>query len=266
MASIRALDGKVAIVTGAAGGIGQATAGSLASAGARVALVDLDPDRVDQAREELATSTGRHPNDLLPIVADVTAPEQVERYIERVQGELGPLTILFNNAGIEGEVAGVADYDKNVFERVLRVNVIGAWLNLKFASRAMRDAGGGSIVNTASGAALRGLPYMSAYVASKHAILGLTRTVALELADAGVRVNAVCPGPVSTRMMDSLEHQHEAVGVSADDARQMLTAGIPMHRYGRPEEIAEVVTFLASDAASYITGAVIPVDGGRTAA
>lgn len=265
MASTRALEGEVAIVTGGAGGIGQAAARSLARAGARVALVDLDADQVDKAREDLAEATGRDTKDLLSIAADVTVASQVEHYVERVQSELGALTILFNNAGIEGEVASAADYDEGVFERVLRVNVIGAWLNLKYAGRAMRETGSGSIVNTASGAALRGLPYMSAYVASKHAVLGLTRTAALELADAGVRVNAICPGPISTRMMDSLESQHESVGVSAEDARSLLTAGIPMHRYGEPEEIAEVVAFLASDAASYITGAVIPIDGGRTA-
>jgi NAD(P)-dependent dehydrogenase (short-subunit alcohol dehydrogenase family) len=265
MATSGALDGKVAIVTGGAGGIGQATARSLAAAGARLAIVDIDAERVGRAGKELAASTGREAKDVLPIAADVTSAEQVEHYVERVQSELGPLAILFNNAGIEGEVASAADYKESVFERVLRVNVIGAWLNLKYASRAMSDGGGGSIVNTASGAALRGLPYMSAYVASKHAILGLTRTAALELADSGIRVNAICPGPISTRMMESLERQHAAVGVSASDARSMLTAGIPMHRYGQPEEIAEVVTFLASDAASYITGAVIPIDGGRTA-
>ena len=175
--------------------------------------------------------------------------------------------MLFNNAGIEGQIAHVQDYDQATFERVVRINLLGVWLNLARVTSAMLAAGaGGSIVNTASGAALRGLPFMSAYVASKHAVLGLTRTAAVELAGAGIRVNAICPGPVATRMMDSLERQHEAIGTSAAEAREALTANIPAGRYGHPEEIAELVLFLSSDAASFITGAAMPIDGGRTAA
>jgi len=144
--------------------------------------------------------------------------------------------------------------------------VVGAWLNLRHATIAMLATGRGSIVNTASGAALRGLPHMSAYVASKHAVLGLTRTAAIDLARFGIRVNAVCPGPVATRMMDSLERQHEAIGTSAAEAHRLLVQNIPMGRYGRPEEIAELVTFLDSDAASFITGSAVAADGGRVAA
>jgi NAD(P)-dependent dehydrogenase (short-subunit alcohol dehydrogenase family) len=262
----RNLTDRVAIITGAAGGIGRATARRFAAAGARIALVDADAAGVDAVRAEL-TSNGRSPGDVLALAADVSSPEAVDAYLERVLAELGTPTVLFNNAAIEGEIARTQDYGQDTFERVLRINVVGVWLNLARVVSAMLAAGvGGSIVNTASGAALMGLPFMSGYVASKHAVLGLTRTAAVELASAGIRVNAICPGPTATRMIESLERQHEAIGISAEQAHDALRANIPAGRFGQPEEIAELVLFLASDAASFITGAALPIDGGRTAA
>jgi NAD(P)-dependent dehydrogenase (short-subunit alcohol dehydrogenase family) len=150
----------------------------------------------------------------------------------------------------------------------MSINVRGVWLNLKRAVSLMLEQDGrGSIVNTSSGAGLRGLPLLSAYVASKHAVIGLTRTAAVELAETGIRVNAVCPGPIETRMMGSLEEQKaELAGGAPADARAGYAAPIPMRRYGTAREVAETVAFLASDAASYITGAAITVDGGGSAA
>jgi NAD(P)-dependent dehydrogenase (short-subunit alcohol dehydrogenase family) len=263
----RRLEGKVAIITGAAGGIGRATARLFASEGARLALIDVDAEGAAGLRAELTGTEGRSADEVLAIGADVSREEEVASYVDRVVAELGAPTVLFNNAAIEGEIRPSHEYDPATFERVMRINVFGAWLNLARVTSAMLAGGdGGSIVNAASGAAVMGLPNMSAYVASKHAVLGLTRTAAVELAGSGIRVNAICPGPTDTPMMDSLERKHEAIGISQADAHRALTANIPIGRYGRPEEIAELVLFLSSDAASFITGAGIAIDGGRTAA
>jgi len=251
------LEGKRALITGAAGGIGSATARAFAREGARVALVDMD-------EEALASLRG---DQFVALRGDVADAADVSRYFDEAVDTLGGLDILFNNAGVEGLVCPVQDYDDDAFDRVMRVNVRGVWLNLKRAVQIMLEQGtGGSIVNTSSGGGLRGLPFMSAYVGSKHAVLGLTRSSAVELGGSGIRVNAICPGPTDTRMMKSLEEQRaERMGVSAEGSEGGFSAPIPMGRYGTPEEIAETVAFLASDGASFITGAAIAIDGGRTA-
>jgi NAD(P)-dependent dehydrogenase (short-subunit alcohol dehydrogenase family) len=260
------LDGKRALITGAAGGIGSAAARVFAREGARVALVDLDEAALAKLSEELVGASGRTAADFPVLPGDVTDAAEVDRYMSAAVDRLGGLDALFNNAGIEGVVAGVQDYDDDVFDRVMCVNVRGVWLNLKRAVQLMLENGGGAVVNTSSGAGLLGLPFMSAYVATKHAVLGLSRSAAVELAGSGIRVNAICPGPVGTRMMGSLAEQRASLaGQSVDEAHADFAGPIPMGRYGEPEEVAETVAFLCSDAASYITGAAITVDGGRTA-
>jgi NAD(P)-dependent dehydrogenase (short-subunit alcohol dehydrogenase family) len=246
------LRGRVALVTGAAGGIGRATARAFAREGARLVLVDRDRDALREAEAELA-------GDVVAFAADVTSAEAVEEYVGETVARLGALDVLFNNAGIEGEIAPIVEADAAAFDAVVAVNVTGVWLNLKYALRAMRTLGrGGSVVNTSSGLGLYGVRGMSAYVASKHAVVGLTKAAALEGAGHGVRVNAICPGLVDTRMMAALEQLGQV-------ERPAYEAIVPMGRYGSADEVAELVVFLASERSAWLSGAAISVDGGTAA-
>lgn len=250
---------KVAIITGAGGGIGRATAKRFASEGAALVVVDRDEQGLDTTASEV-TALGAA---VQPVIADVTNDDEVGSMIAGAESEFGGIDILFNNAGIEGTVSPLDSYPEDAFDQVMAVNVKGVWLGMKHVADAFRRRGGGVIVNTASIAGLRGTPGLIAYGASKHAVVGMTKTAAAELAPAGIRVNAVCPSPIETRMMRSIE-----AGASPDDPEALkknLAKGIPLGRYGEPEEVAALVTFLASDDASYITGGIYPVDGGSQA-
>ena len=247
---------RTVLITGGAGGIGAATAKMFLDAGARVALVDVDQDALDQQ----ATSLGSDAR-VLTIQADVSDPGDVARYVQTTIQELGHIDVFFNNAGIEGKVANLVDTTPEDFDRVIGINLRGAFLGLHQVLPHMTDRGKGSIINTSSVAGLDGAPGLSPYVASKHAVTGLTKAAALEVAGAGVRVNSIHPSPVNTRMMRSIE----AGGGDADAQRQAYEQGIPLGRYAEATDIASLVVFLASDEAAFITGAQYRIDGGMGA-
>ncbi len=251
--------GKIAVVTGAANGIGRATAIAFARAGAKLVLVDRDT----AAGEATAGVIRQAGGEAKFVAADVTRSSDVQAYVKASLEAHGRIDCFFNNAGIEGKVMPTAEYDEAMFDAVIGVNVKGVFLGLRHVLPAMLRQKSGAVVNTASVAGLVATPGMPAYVASKHAVIGLTKAAAGEVARQGVRVNAVCPGPVDTRMIHSLEAQLDPANPAAVNERYQ--AAIPSGRYTRPDEIANVVLFLCSDLAVNITGAQWVVDGGRTA-
>jgi NAD(P)-dependent dehydrogenase (short-subunit alcohol dehydrogenase family) len=251
--------GKVALVTGGGNGIGRATCVAFARYGANVAVIDRDAASAAATAGIIRQNGG----EAIAVTADVTRSADVKAYVKATLDTFGRIDCFFNNAGIEGKVTPTAEYDEAVFDQVIGVNVKGVFLGLRHVLPEMIRQGTGAVVNTASVAGLVGTPGMPAYVASKHAVIGLTKTAAGEVARQGIRVNAVCPGPVDTRMIHSLEEQL-APG-NAASVEERYKAAIPSGRYTTAEEVANMVLFLCSDLASNTTGAQFVVDGGRTA-
>jgi NAD(P)-dependent dehydrogenase (short-subunit alcohol dehydrogenase family) len=252
--------GKVALITGGGGGIGRATALGFIARGARVMVVDHDMD-AGQATVGVVRQQG---GEALFTHANVALGAEVKHYVQATLDAWGRIDCFFNNAGIEGTVAAIQDYDDDMFDRVIAVNLRGVFLGMKHVLPVMLRQGSGAIVNTASTSGLFGGPGMAAYVASKHGVLGLTKVASSDVADKGVRVNAICPGPVETRMMRSLESQRNPGNPEAVHAA--LRASAPSGRYTLPEEIAGAVLYLCSDLAGNLTGTQLVVDGGRTGA
>jgi NAD(P)-dependent dehydrogenase (short-subunit alcohol dehydrogenase family) len=251
--------GKVAVITGAGNGIGRQTALGFAARGARVLCVDRD----GPAAQRTAGTIQQQGGEARAQPADVTKSAEVAGYVRATLDAYGRIDCFFNNAGIEGKLAPLAEYDEAVFDEVIAVNVKGVFLGLRHVLPVMLQQKAGAIVNTASVAGLVGTPGIGPYVASKHAVIGLTKTASGEVARSGVRVNAICPGPIDTRMIHSLESQINPADPASVAARYQSM--LPIGRYGTPEEVANLVLFLCSDLAGNITGAQYVVDGGRTA-
>ncbi|GAB3056463.1 SDR family NAD(P)-dependent oxidoreductase [Salinicoccus sesuvii] len=250
---MKRLEGKVAVITGGTGGIGKVTADKFMAEGAKVVLVDISEEALSEAKDALSSQ-----GELLTVQADVTKEDDVKNYVQKTLDQFGKIDIFFNNAGIEGKVAPIIEQEVENLDNVLNVNVRGVLLGMKHVLPSMIDQGSGSVINMSSVAGLEGSPGVAPYIASKHAVAGLTKTAALEVAGNNIRVNSVHPSPVNTRMMRSLE-----AGMETNE--EALAKTIPLGRYGESDDIANLVLFLASDESTFITGAQYRVDGGMGA-
>ncbi len=256
------LTGKVAVITGGAGGIGRAAARIFTEEGAQVLLVDVNEAALQQAVQDTGSANASY------VVADLTQPEPVQQVMNTAVERYGGVDIMLANAGVEGIVQTIPDYPIEAFDQVMAVNARAVWLCLKYVIPIMRSRGGGSIVITSSVAGIRGTFGMSSYNTSKHAVIGMMRTAALECAADGIRVNTVNPAPIETRMMRSIEEMRtsrEGGDTTVEQIKDANATRIPLKRYGEPEEVARLMLFLASDESSYSTGGVYMVDGGSSA-
>ncbi len=254
------LDNKVAVITGGAGGLGKQTAQIFLDEGAKVSLVDLDKSKLDEVKEELGS------DNVLTIKADVTNEDDVKNYVEKTVGEYGQIDVFFNNAGIIGGIAAIDEQSLDNFNKVTGINATGVFLGLKHVIPVMKEQKAGSIINTSSVDGLRGSPNLSPYSTSKHAVVGLTKTAALENSEFNIRVNSVHPAPVTGNMMQTVEKGlSESQQNEQTEVKEALTDSVPLGRYAEPEDIANVVLFLASDDSKFTTGSQYRVDGGMGA-
>ena len=243
--------GKVALVTGASSGIGRAAALAFAREGAKVVTADVTVE----GGEETVSLIKKTGGEAIFVKTNVANTTEVEAMVNAAVSTYGRLDCAYNNAGISGKSQSIVDTTEENWDRIIAINLTGVWLCMKYEIPVLLKTGGGAIVNTASDAGLAGVKRLGAYVASKHGVVGLTKTAALECAKNGIRVNAVCPGPIETPMLMK----------GTDRFPQMIPKMVkaqPNGRLGKPEEIAEAAVWLCSDAASFVTGLAMPVDGG----
>jgi len=254
------LRNKVVLITGGANGIGKAAAEAFLAEGAKVAIVDISTDGLAKAAADLGAQDGR----LIALAADVSKEDDVKAYVRATVDAFGTVDVFFNNAGIPGKLAPVVELDAEVFDRVLAINVRGAFLGLKHVLPIMYAKKSGSVINTSSIAGLASGLGLGAtpYVTSKFAITGMTRLTAMESAAYQVRVNSVHPGMINTQLLRSTEAMLTDEGGDVDATRATMESGVPLGRVGEPAEIADMVLFLASDASSFVTGSQFRVDGG----
>jgi NAD(P)-dependent dehydrogenase (short-subunit alcohol dehydrogenase family) len=246
------LFGKVALVTGGASGIGRASALAFARQGAKVVVADITTEGGEETANKIVKANG----EAIFLKTDVSKPIEIRATIEKAVSVYGSLDCILNNAGIQGKRTSMVACSEENWDRLIDINLKSVWLCMKYEIPFMRERGGGSIINMASVAGLRsGLPFLSAYTASKHAVIGLTKAAAVEYAKAGIRINAICPGFIQTPMLDNDVQQ-------ISEFESWIKTVVPAGRLGTPEEVAEAVIWLSSDAASFVNGHTLAVDGG----